>query len=487
MAFSQFTKAVDVYVWDGSAWVQQGASLNSVGQTVSLSADGNRLAIGDDNGSGITRIYEWDGSTWTQLGANISGENSGDEAGFSVSLSPDGSTVAIGSINNSGNGTDAGHVRIYEWDAMTTTWLQLGSDIDGEAAGDLSGHSVSLSTDGQIVAIGAPENVGTGSSSSGHVRIYEWNGSAWTQRGTDIDGISDDESGYSVSLSGDGATVAIGAIDMGPDDGGGVRVWKWNGSSWGQHGTNIGESAEFGDVFGSSVSLTSDGSRLISGAPSIGNSPSGYIEVYYFDDIPPSMSITSTTGTPFSTLSFPVTFTLSEEVTDFISDDVNIINGIMSDFAGSGSTYTATISPILDGLVEVNVSASSFTDAVGLANTAATSLQLDYQDIIPPTLVIASTTSSPFKDASFPVSFTLSEATTDFINTDITVTNGTLSNFTGSGTDYTASIIPLTEGDVTIEVLASSFTDAGANGNTAATPLTLIYDCLLYTSPSPRD
>ena len=62
--------------------------------------------------------------------------------------------------HNDGNGSDAGHVRIYK--NISGTWTQQGSDIDGEAAGDLSGGSVSLSSDGSTVAIGA-YNDGNGS------------------------------------------------------------------------------------------------------------------------------------------------------------------------------------------------------------------------------------------------------------------------------------------------------------------------------------
>ena len=79
-------------------------------------------------------------------------------------------------------------------------WTQLGSDIDGEAAGDLSGYSVSLDSDGDRVAIGAPENDGNGTS-AGHVRIYEYSGGSWSQLGSDIDGeAADDQSGWSVIL-----------------------------------------------------------------------------------------------------------------------------------------------------------------------------------------------------------------------------------------------------------------------------------------------
>ncbi|MFH2142336.1 MAG: hypothetical protein ABIJ97_07945 [Bacteroidota bacterium] len=93
---------------------------------------------------------------WTQLGGDIDGEAAGDCSGWSVSLSSDGSVVAIGAISNDGNGTEAGHVRVYE--NQSGIWTQTGGDIDGEAAYDISGRTVSLSSDGSVVAIGATCN-----------------------------------------------------------------------------------------------------------------------------------------------------------------------------------------------------------------------------------------------------------------------------------------------------------------------------------------
>ena len=61
-------------------------------------------------------------------------------------------------------------------------WSQLGGDIDGEAAYDYSGYSVSLSSDGTIVAIGAYANDGNGAD-SGHVRVYQYSSGSWTQLG----------------------------------------------------------------------------------------------------------------------------------------------------------------------------------------------------------------------------------------------------------------------------------------------------------------
>jgi len=149
------------------------ASRDFSGKSISLSSDGSVVAIGaDGNGdeSGHVRIYENQSNTWVQLGRDIDGEAAGDFSGDSVSLSSDGSIVAVGAVGNDGNGAASGHVRIYE--NQSNTWVQRGNDIDDEAAGDFSGISVSLSSDGSIVAIGAKYNSGNGSF-SGHVRLYD--------------------------------------------------------------------------------------------------------------------------------------------------------------------------------------------------------------------------------------------------------------------------------------------------------------------------
>ncbi len=164
--------------------------------------------------------------TWTQVGGDIDGEASTDLSGWSVAMSGDGNTVAIGALDNDGNGLSSGHVRVYE--LVAGTWTQVGGDIDGEAIGDQSGSSLAMSSDGDTVAIGAIGNDGNGSD-SGHVRVYELVAGTWTPVGGDIDGeAAGDWSGYSVAMSSDGSTVAIGAIlnDGNGDRSGHVRVYS---------------------------------------------------------------------------------------------------------------------------------------------------------------------------------------------------------------------------------------------------------------------
>jgi len=266
---------VRIYEYSAGSWTQLGADIDGEvffdwsGSSVSLSSDGTRVAIGayknDGNGTdaGHVRIYEYSAGSWTQLGVDIDGEAASDESGFSVSLSSDGSRVAIGAYKNDGNGTDAGHVRIYEYSAGS--WTQLGVDIDGEAyAYGRSGYSVSLSSGGDTVAIGAPFNDGAGTA-AGHVRIYTYSAGSWSQLGADIDGEAvGDQSGFSVSLSSDGSTVAIGARkNLGVK--GHTRIYEYSAGSWTQLGADIdGEAAS--DESGFSVSLSSDGSRVAIGA-----------------------------------------------------------------------------------------------------------------------------------------------------------------------------------------------------------------------------
>jgi len=289
---------VRVYQYNGvDTWTQLGQDIDGEaaddesGHSVSLSSNGTIVAIGatgnDGNGniSGHVRVYEYNGvDTWTQLGSDIDGESAGDLLGQSVSLSSDGSIVAIGATENDGvNGNASGHVRVYQYNGSGNPWLQLGSDIDGEAAGDESGISVSLNSKGSIVAIGASGNDGVNGETSGHVRVYQYNGvDTWTQLGQDIDGeVENDELGHSVSLSSDGTIVAIGAIGV---DSGHVRVYQYNGvDTWVQLGTDIdGEAA--GDQSGYSVSLSSDGKTVAIGA--VGNDgngvAAGHVRIYNY-------------------------------------------------------------------------------------------------------------------------------------------------------------------------------------------------------------
>ena len=266
--------SVRIYEYAEGNWLQigqdiDGESINDYfGSSVTLSANGQIVAIGADrnNGpgsdSGHVRVYQYVSETWVQIGQTIDGEAPSDYSGGSVSLSSDGNRLAIGAQYNDGFAFNAGHTRVFEFSG--TSWLQIGADIDGEAANDNSGNAVSLSGNGNVIAIGAVKNSVNGDD-SGHARIYQYNGSAWIQLGADIDGDEDDRLGFSVSLSDDGNIIAVGAPHTSPGGGGKTFLFQFNGSDWVQVGADLVATSSI-DKLGTSVKLSSDGNKLVVGS-----------------------------------------------------------------------------------------------------------------------------------------------------------------------------------------------------------------------------
>jgi hypothetical protein len=344
---------VRIYAWNGTAWIQRGtdidgeAEMDHSGYSISLSSDGTVVAIGaigNNSSTGHVRVYTWNGMGWNQRGIDIDGEANGNESGYSVSLSSDGMVVAIGATSNSDNGTSAGHTRIYEWDEINAAWIQRGGDIDGESANDWSGYSVSLSSDGSVVAIGAIGN----NSSTGHVRVYTWNGMEWAQRGTDIDGeATGDQSGYSVSLSSNGTIVGIGAIT---NSGGGisrgrVRMYTWSGSSWVQYGNNINGGAE-DEKFGRSISLSSDGFVVAIGAP--GSSPfNGLARIYTIVPSSPT-GLSATAGNQTVQVSFTAGNNGGSAITNYMYSTDG--GSTFTAFSPAQTTSPVTISGLANGI-----------------------------------------------------------------------------------------------------------------------------------------
>jgi len=274
------------------------------GWSVSLSDDGMSLAVGAPliSITGQVRVYHFDDNDpatgWVEIGKPISEISMYESVGFSVSLSGDAMTLAIGDPNAgrwlNNTTTSSGNTRIFKWNETQDDWGALGNIIVG---GQQTGYSVSLSTDGNTLAVGHPCCF-----DRGIVRVYHINenSSHWDQIGSDIlsssilpdpdpnywkNGFGD---GRSVFLSGDGQTVAVAAPSMSINDVsfGLVRVFRLtnttNGSvimmDWDQLGKTIAGERRRGDSYDGTglVSLSSDGNRLVVGAPIHGNTDTAY-------------------------------------------------------------------------------------------------------------------------------------------------------------------------------------------------------------------
>jgi hypothetical protein len=174
-----------------------------------------------------------------------------------------------------------------------------------------------------------------------------------------------------------------------------------------------------------------------------------------------------------------ITFTLSEPSVNFTASDVTVAGGTLTNFSGSGTSYTATFTPAVNSTNNgvINVNSGVFTDAAGNANTTPMTLSLTVNtvpaDTTPPTIAYTTNKTSLSTGDTALITFTLSESSVNFTASDVTVTGGTLTNFSGSGTSYTATFTPAVNStnNGVINVNSGVFTDAAGNANT--TPMTL--------------
>lgn len=196
------------------------------------------------------------------------GDSTDDFFGQSITLNTDGTILAIGATGSDESGINSGRVTVYGWNEASLQYKQRGKSIDGERSGDSMGLCVSLSGDGMALAV-API--------TGQAKVYGWDEAAsnYVRVGLDTStGLGD--SVWSLSLSGDGKMLAIG-YNKGSDPGQ-VKIYAWNNaaSNYIQLGKTLAGDAG-GDQFGKSVSLTNSGRVLAVGAPNHGP---GYVHIF---------------------------------------------------------------------------------------------------------------------------------------------------------------------------------------------------------------
>ncbi|MCX6011907.1 MAG: Ig-like domain-containing protein, partial [Chloroflexi bacterium] len=144
-----------------------------------------------------------------------------------------------------------------------------------------------------------------------------------------------------------------------------------------------------------------------------------------------------------------------------------------SDAQGSTTSWSYTM-PLLSSGKSYIISARIINSS---GNILATTTKSFTYDSVVPTVMLSSTITSPTKTSPIGVTATFSEAVTGFIIGDITVGNGTASNFIAvSSTVYTFNVTPTAQGAVTINIAAGISSDAALNNNTAATQFNITYD-----------
>ena len=248
---------------------------SSLGESSAISSDGKRLILGGYDPGAFARVYNWNGTDWEQLGADLNADIDSDWFGEYVSITSDGNRIAVAGSRNGTNGNEAGHVKVFDWDG--TSWNLVGSAILGDKANDRFGfRGVHLSGDGNSIAI--PSFAG------GYIYVYDWNGKAWKKRADSftinpdplIGGRFNQWPGQ-VYLSMDGNRIAIGSIFDGAN--GQVTVYEWNGSNnWTTYSQWDGTNGNLGNT----VELTRDGNHI-----AFGEKDTSSVSVYDISGINP--------------------------------------------------------------------------------------------------------------------------------------------------------------------------------------------------------
>ncbi|TXG76443.1 hypothetical protein E6P97_03445 [Patescibacteria group bacterium] len=291
--------SVYVFTRSGSTWSQQArlnagdaASGDGFGSSVSLSSDGNTLAIGaslDDNtggtDAGSVYVFTRSGTTWSQQTRFQANDAAGNSyfGSHAVTLSGDGRTIGVGAYNaRSTSGA------VYIFDYVKNAWSEVRLQASDAAANDQFGFRVALSSDGNTLAIGSWYDDNSGGTNAGSVYVFTRSGTTWTQqtRLQANDAAANDNFGWSVALSSDGNTLAVGSSyddNSGGANAGSVYVFTRSGSTWSQQTRLQANDALTSDSFGQSVALSSDGNTLAVGAyqdDNSGGTNAGSVYVY---------------------------------------------------------------------------------------------------------------------------------------------------------------------------------------------------------------
>jgi hypothetical protein len=281
------------------------------GDIIALSGDGNTMAVGaplessaakgingkgaNDPGqsSGAVYVYARNGNRWAQQ-AYIKASNPGpdDQFGYLVGLSADGQTLVVsapyedssatGVNGNQEDNSVENSGAVYVFSRTGSTWAQqayLKASNTGEKdEGDQFGYSLAVSGDGNTVVVGAigEDSASTGingnqndnsAGGSGAAYVFTRSGNAWSQQAYVKSSTAARNAlfGYSVALSANGDTLAVGAFDE--DRGkGALYIFARGGATWSQQARVQAATLDPQDSMGCWVAISDDGNTIAAGA-----------------------------------------------------------------------------------------------------------------------------------------------------------------------------------------------------------------------------
>lgn len=475
-----------------------GADIDNFGSAVSSSADGDIIAIGGPNSSkGYVKVFVLQSSQWVERDLLLGDPSAGSEFGFAVSISEDGQYLAVGDpsfqLTAGDVFTAGGKVYVYKWDGSNYNEV---FNNTATAAEERYGASVSLSSTGNLLAVGANAANG-GGNMRGLVRVFESSNDIYTKIGSDILGVADNSFfGVNVDIKSSASGERVLAIAASNFNSGTGQVSVYRNAevstiTWANPIIIDGSSTS--DQFGSALSLSANGERLVIGAPQdfLGLTP-GYINIYEYNTTNTSYEILGNVNGDGQSITSNTTADLFGAAVALSGDGSHVLVGAPADIAkGIVGLYKLesdswniirTFEGAADGdkfgvAVTLDQDGSHVVVGANLQAGQAQVYELFVPDVTAPTVTLSSSSGAITNTNPVSITITFSEEVTAFDVADITVANATVSNLnTTDNIVYTADITASQDGDYTVSIDANSLTDIAGNGNEASNALAFTLD-----------
>ena len=252
--------------------------------TVTISADGNTLAVGAyaydlaHARSGKVHIFTRSDGMWTEQSRLQASDAAGTDCfGVSVALAADGNTLAVSAYcaENSG-GVGAGNA--YMFARAGSVWTEQARLQASDPAAEVRfGTRIAISADGSTMATGAYLARNSGGEAAGNAYVFTRSDGVWTEQSRlqASDAAPDGRFGTSLALNADGSMLAVGAYastNSGGVNAGNAYVFTRTGDTWTERSRLQASDAAAGDYFGIRVAMCPDGSTLAVGAYGVSNS-----------------------------------------------------------------------------------------------------------------------------------------------------------------------------------------------------------------------
>jgi len=430
--------------------------------------------------TGLTVTIDTTAPTVSSISASSSTLKSGETSTLTITLSESSTTFAVGDITVSGGtlssfaGSGSSYTVVFTPTANTQTGtgsvsVALGTFTDTAGTNNTASSTTTITYDTQVATVSSLSVTSSAGAdnfyvASDSIRVTVNFSEAVTVTGTPtislLVGAITRSASY-ISGSGTSALVFGYTAVAGDNDTDGVSV---TANTLSAAGGTINDAVGNVSTLTHSAVAASTSHKVDTTAPTVS-------------------SISASSSTLKSGQTSTLTFTLSEAASDFVVGDITVSGGTLSSFTGVSSTsYTVVFTPTANtqsGTGSISVASGAFSDAAGNSNTASSTTSITYDTQAPSVSSISASSSTLKSGQTSTLTITLSESSTTFVIGDITVSGGTLSSFTGSGSSYTVVFTPTANtqsGTGSISVASGAFTDAAGNTSSASSTTSITYD-----------